>query len=221
MDCLICTETGCTYPLNEPIWQAPGGGLLDVRFTACFDQGAPARRPPTLWRYREAIPLARDEHIVSFGEGCTPLVETTLAGRPVWVKLEYLFPTGSFKDRGASVLVSKVKELGIERVVEDSSGNAGSGPGGLLCPRRHRVRRLRARLRLDRQTGADRSSRCQPASGAGPARGGHPSRLASGSERLLRQPLPEPLLPARHQDLRLRSGRATRLEGTGRSDRPP
>lgn len=40
--------------------------------------------------------------------------------------MDYLFPTGSYKDRGATVLISKAKELGIKKVKEDSSGNAGS-----------------------------------------------------------------------------------------------
>jgi len=83
-------------------------------------------RPPTLWRYREALPISRDESVVSMGEGMTPLEEMDFSGRRVFVKIDYLFPTGSYKDRGASVLISKAKELGIRRVVEDSSGNAGS-----------------------------------------------------------------------------------------------
>ena len=47
-------------------------------------------------------------------------------GHQILLKIDYLFPTGSYKDRGATVLISKVKELGIKKVVEDSSGNAGS-----------------------------------------------------------------------------------------------
>jgi threonine synthase len=60
------------------------------------------------------------------GEGFTPLEEMEFGGHRVWIKIDYLFPTGSYKDRGASVLISKVKELGVTKVVEDSSGNAGS-----------------------------------------------------------------------------------------------
>ena len=79
-----------------------------------------------MWRYREAIPIRDDDHIVSFDEGFTPLLEVDFKRRSVLVKQDHLSPTGSFKDRGASVLVSKAKELGISEVVEDSSGNAGS-----------------------------------------------------------------------------------------------
>ena len=79
-----------------------------------------------MWRYREAIPISRDENILSLGEGFTPLEEMDFHGRRVLLKIDYLFPTGSYKDRGATVLISKAKELGIKKVVEDSSGNAGS-----------------------------------------------------------------------------------------------
>ncbi len=79
-----------------------------------------------MWRYREAIPVEHDENIVSFGEGFTPLVDLDIDGLPVKVKLDHLFPSGSYKDRGASVLISKAKELGVTHVVEDSSGNAGA-----------------------------------------------------------------------------------------------
>ena len=79
-----------------------------------------------MWRYREAIPIDNDKNIVSFGEGFTPLLEINFDGTTVMIKQDHLFPSGSYKDRGASVLISKIKELGISNVVEDSSGNAGN-----------------------------------------------------------------------------------------------
>jgi threonine synthase len=60
------------------------------------------------------------------GEGFTPLEAMEFDGHRVFVKVDYLFPTGSYKDRGAAVLINKLKQWGIQRVVEDSSGNAGS-----------------------------------------------------------------------------------------------
>ncbi|MDP6505994.1 MAG: pyridoxal-phosphate dependent enzyme, partial [Planctomycetota bacterium] len=77
-----------------------------------------------MWRYREAIPIRSDENSVSLQEGFTPLSPLKLAGTEILVKQDHLFPTGSYKDRGASVLISKAKELGVDYVVEDSSGNA-------------------------------------------------------------------------------------------------
>jgi threonine synthase len=70
------------------------------------------------------LPPLEDESIVSLGEGGTPLVSFTIEGRSVYGKLEYFSPTGSFKDRGTTVLVSLLKEVDIKTVVEDSSGNA-------------------------------------------------------------------------------------------------
>jgi len=59
-------------------------------------------------------------------EGFTPLEEVEFNGNRALIKIDYLFPTGSYKDRGATVLMSKMKEWGVQKVVEDSSGNAGS-----------------------------------------------------------------------------------------------
>lgn len=125
MSQLVCQTCQQSYPVHQPVWRCACGGLLDLEFQAQFDLEQIRRRPPSLWRYREALPIERDESIVSFGEGFTPLLPVDFDGRKVWVKQDQLFPTGSYKDRGAAVLISKVKELGIGEVVEDSSGNAG------------------------------------------------------------------------------------------------
>jgi threonine synthase len=83
-------------------------------------------RDKSLWRYRAMLPVAGGEPVVSMGEGMTPLVEVRFAGRRVSFKLEYMAPTGSFKDRGTTVLVSKLCEWGVRRAADDSSGNAGA-----------------------------------------------------------------------------------------------
>ena len=81
----------------------------------------------SLWRYREALPIPDDADIVTLGEGMTPLIPLDAAADSGhYVKLDYLCPTGSYKDRGASVLLTHLKALGVEEVVEDSSGNAGA-----------------------------------------------------------------------------------------------
>jgi threonine synthase len=80
-----------------------------------------------------------DNNIITYNEGFTPLIEVKFDDKTVLIKQEHLFQTGSYKDRGASVLVSKVKELGIQRIVEDSSGNAGCAiaayctAAGIIC----------------------------------------------------------------------------------------
>jgi threonine synthase len=125
MDGLCCAGCGSTYPLNDRRWKCDCGHFLDIRFRPSFDREAIRTRKPTLWRYREALPIGDDRSIVSFDEGFTPLVPLALGRRELLLKLEQLFPTGSYKDRGASVLLSKVREAGIQEIVEDSSGNAG------------------------------------------------------------------------------------------------
>lgn len=126
MNRLICQQCQMTYSLDALRWQCDCGSLLDIEFDAVFNLRKIRQRKPNMWRYREAIPIQSDANIISFDEGFTPLTEVTIGGRSVLVKQDHLFPTGSYKDRGASVLISKVKELGIKEVVEDSSGNAGA-----------------------------------------------------------------------------------------------
>jgi threonine synthase len=125
MNRLVCVHTGEEYSPDEPRWRSHSGGLLDLEFSSAFDPERVRGRAPTLWRYREAIPIENDESIVTLGEGFTPMLNVPVSGRIVYVKQDHVFPTGSYKDRGATVLLSKVKELGIGHVVEDSSGNAG------------------------------------------------------------------------------------------------
>jgi threonine synthase len=81
-----------------------------------------AGRPRSLWRYREVIPFP--DRPVTLGEGLTPLVEARDGG--LLLKMESLNPTGSFKDRGAAVLVTHLVGQRVDHIVEDSSGNAGA-----------------------------------------------------------------------------------------------
>ncbi|MGB9758048.1 MAG: threonine synthase [Candidatus Bipolaricaulaceae bacterium] len=79
-----------------------------------------------VWRYRPLLPAVEP---VSLGEGGTPLLEAHpmdgIEAKILW-KLEFLNPTGSFKDRGAAVMVAVLKALGAKRLADDSSGNAGA-----------------------------------------------------------------------------------------------
>jgi len=85
-------------------------------------------RPSTLWRYRELLPIYDDENIVSLGEGWTPLIRAENLGlmlgqSNLFIKDERQNPTGSFKDRQASVFTSMLKEAGITEAVVASTGN--------------------------------------------------------------------------------------------------
>jgi threonine synthase len=86
-------------------------------------------RRPDLWRYREVLPVRREDNIVSLREGWTPLLHARTLGESLgmtelYVKDESLNPTQSFKARGMSVAVSMAKELGIKKLAAPSAGNA-------------------------------------------------------------------------------------------------
>jgi threonine synthase len=101
------------------------------RVTASASPKVVAGRRPDLWRYRELLPVRDPRHVVTLGEGMTPLLPLprfgALAGVPgLLVKDEGLLPTGSFKARGAAVGVSRAYELGIGRITMPTNGNAGA-----------------------------------------------------------------------------------------------
>ena len=75
-----------------------------------------------IWRFADRLPLIREECRQTLGEGGTPLIR--LNGTKIWVKVEAMNPTSSFKDRGIAYLISKIVEEGAKRVIIDSSGNA-------------------------------------------------------------------------------------------------
>jgi len=126
MERLVCYSCRKEYSSWEQIWRCSCGGVLDLEYKTKFDPERIKLKEPGIWRYRDAIPLKHDSNIVSFSEGFTPLIEVETGNGSVLIKQDHLFPTGSYKDRGASVLISKVKELGLKKVVDDSSGNAGA-----------------------------------------------------------------------------------------------
>ncbi|WP_440770654.1 pyridoxal-phosphate dependent enzyme [Natronorubrum sp. DTA28] len=123
---LTCPNCDIVYEAgpNEP-WRCNCGHALEFTERP-HPQGDPLPlhsldTTEGLWTFFEFLPI---EKHVTFHEGFTPLVEA-----PEWdaqFKLEYVFPTGSFKDRGATTTLSRAVELGVDKVIEDSSGNAGA-----------------------------------------------------------------------------------------------
>ncbi len=79
----------------------------------------------SLWRNAASFPVAV-ANPVTMGDGCTPLVEHQWRGGRAYFKLEWFAPTGGFKDRGASVMISALRQQGVTRLLEDSSGNGGA-----------------------------------------------------------------------------------------------
>ncbi len=135
LDHLDCPRCGATYDATTWHGVCPrcSGPLL-----ARYDLGAVtvtpaevAARPPDLWRYHELLPVSAAEHVVSLGEGMTPLLAAPRLGAELGidrllVKDEGLLPTGTFKARGAAVGVSRAKELGARAIAMPTNGNAGA-----------------------------------------------------------------------------------------------
>ena len=108
---------------------APLLARYDMQAARGWERGSLAGRPPTLWRYREMLPVAEDEEPVTLAEGFTPLMHVrTLGARVglnhVYVKDESLNPTNSFKARGMSAAVTKARALGASILSVPSAGNA-------------------------------------------------------------------------------------------------
>ena len=131
---LECGRCGTRYDADKPQNLCECGTPLLARYdldsitTSTSDIAA---RRPDLWRYRELLPVRDRRHVVSLGEGMTPILPLRSYGARIGVpdllvKDEGALPTGSFKARGAAVGVSRALELGIDRITMPTNGNAGA-----------------------------------------------------------------------------------------------
>jgi threonine synthase len=118
-------QSGAHYPLHLPRWCADDGSPLMITPLRGIGRRRIARAERSIWRYAESLPWSINEPI-SMGEGCTPLISHHWGKISALCKLEWFAPTGSFKDRGASVMLSVLRQQGIRAVLEDSSGNGGA-----------------------------------------------------------------------------------------------
>jgi threonine synthase len=130
MDEYICYSCRKTHEVTPTIWKCECGGLLDLKKELPkIDVDAWQSYPNSLWRYFDTMPFAKDSRVwesVTMGEGQSPLIVLDPLEPDTYVKVDYMMPTLSFKDRGAAVLMTKAKELGVTKVIADSSGNAGT-----------------------------------------------------------------------------------------------
>jgi len=122
-------RTGRTYPIDTPRWCGDDQTPLLLTPLPGLTKAQIDTSERSLWRYRAALPLPCADPI-SMGEGMTPLIPRTLLGARVLLKCDFSNPTGSFKDRGASVMLSLLRAQGIDHVLEDSSGNGGAAVAG-------------------------------------------------------------------------------------------
>jgi len=123
---LICTHCGSVEPWPTDRWACACGGPRELIDLPAFDLEAIDRRRLGLWRYRAMVPLPAAVEPVTLGEGYTALISGAWDGLEVHWKLEGLNPTGAFKDRGTSLVVTDILTGRVTEVVEDSSGNAGA-----------------------------------------------------------------------------------------------
>ena len=117
--------TARTHALTEQRWRSEDGNPMMISALPGISKADIATKERSIWRYQAALPV-RIERPVSMGEGCTPLVEKPWGNLRPHFKLEWFNPTCSFKDRGAAVMVSFLRQLGIRSILEDSSGNGGA-----------------------------------------------------------------------------------------------
>jgi threonine synthase len=123
--CYIDPRTGRHYELSDIRWRSDDGHPMMVSDLPGIDRQDIDTRQRSIWRYQAALPV-RIAQPVSMGEGCTPLVQKQWGGLRPYFKLEWFNPTCSFKDRGAAVMVSYLRQLGVDSILEDSSGNGGA-----------------------------------------------------------------------------------------------
>jgi threonine synthase len=133
---LECSRTGDRHAADQVHNLSKAGAPLLARYdlaqvAAEVTPADIAARPPDLWRYHEVLPVRSAEHVVTLGEGCSPLLPAPRFGARIGlphllVKDEGQLPTGSFKARGAAVGVSRAAELGVTGVAMPTNGNAGA-----------------------------------------------------------------------------------------------
>ncbi len=127
---LICTRCSAWTPADGSTWRCPDcQGPLVWHGGERFDRSMIDPAYAGVWRYWRSTPIAPDR-AVTLGEPTTPLIPVTIDGGNALAKLDSMMPTGSFKDRGATILISFLKSQGVTQIVEDSSGNAAASMAG-------------------------------------------------------------------------------------------
>ncbi|MFC7439617.1 threonine synthase [Laceyella putida] len=133
---LSCPKCGAIYGIDRVNQLCRCGSPLLARYDLealrkTWKRDDMRGRPNHLWRYHELLPVRQPAHVVSLGEGMTPLLPLPQLGKDMAIsrllmKDEGVIPTGTFKARGAAVGVSKAKELGVKELAMPTNGNAGA-----------------------------------------------------------------------------------------------
>ncbi|MBG0787930.1 MAG: threonine synthase [Anaerolineaceae bacterium] len=121
-----CNDCGTEAEFALESWRCDCGGAWEPVFSPGFDPDRINPADYSIWRYGDLLPLDIHQPLRVMGVGWTPLVPVGIAGREIHLKLEFLSPSGSFKDRGVNAMVNQLAAMGASSLVEDSSGNAGA-----------------------------------------------------------------------------------------------
>lgn len=121
-----CTSCGYSYPNDNSPYRCPKCGQLFDLINLEYHPEEVDSHLTGMWKYWHSFGLPTEAPGVSLGEGNTPLIWDREGDDTIGFKLEYLNPTGSYKDRASAVLASQLVARGIHFAVEDSSGNAGA-----------------------------------------------------------------------------------------------
>lgn len=127
LKCVLCDST---YSTNKPIFECVCGGPLDViyNYEEIKDYVSTPdfkRQEVTHWKYWPFFPVTNLDKRISMGEGGTPLLQSTW-DKKLYFKVEGMNPTGSFKDRGSTIEITKAKEFKAKEVFCASTGNMGA-----------------------------------------------------------------------------------------------
>ena len=125
--CMNCEKDYAPTPL---LIRCDCGSALWVKPEKSFSKSDLITDDFTMWRYAKAYPLDKESIEITFNETITPLASAKIGHVNILVKMDSLMPTGSFKDRGAAMVVNYLNAQGIRSISEDSSGNGGSAYAG-------------------------------------------------------------------------------------------
>src|SRR4051794_7738542 len=122
----LCAACGHREADDALICRCACGSYLNYDGAPLLSQADIRSDERSLWRYDAGLPIKQADAVAYFGEGMTPLLPGLRGGAPFLLKIEYLMPSGSFKDRGSAVLADALRKFGVRGVVEASWGNAGA-----------------------------------------------------------------------------------------------
>ena len=139
--CARCVKCGREYEAVPDLTNCECGGILDIVYDYDYIKSVltraklAARRKPTMWRYRELLPVEETTPDPELRVGWSPLYEAPrlaerLGLKKLWIKDDGLNPTASLKDRASAMAVAKAREAGAEVIACSSTGNAASSLAG-------------------------------------------------------------------------------------------